>query len=137
GAGEKETFLAPRSQPLPPQVTLVLRDAVLSHPDLASLHDPQVTAGAWHGLQDFYAKRGYRPAWSTGAGPSRQASALIAAIPALAAEGLDIRRYSVDRLAALAQEVRVTPSFDGADAQHRLSDLDLELTFTYLSLAED
>jgi murein L,D-transpeptidase YcbB/YkuD len=136
-AGEKENLFVPRSQPLPPQVMLVLRDAVLSHPDLASLHDPKETAGAWHDLRDFYGKRGYRPVWSTGAGPSRQASALIAAIPVLAAEGLDTRRYSVDRLAALAQEVRDTKTFEGADAQHQLSDLDLELTYTYLSLAED
>src|SRR3954468_6232414 len=136
-AGEKETFFVPRSQPLPPQVSQALRDAVLSHPDLASLHDPKETAGAWHDLRDFYGKQGYRPLWSTSAGPSRQAAALIAAIPALAAEGLDTRRYSVDRLAALAGEFRNAKSFDDPDSQRRLADLDLELTYTYLSLAED
>lgn len=136
-AGEKETFFAPRSQPLPPQVRQALRDAVLSHPDLASLHDSQATAGAWHNLQDFYGKRDYRPAWSTNAGPSRQAAALIAAIPSLAAEGLDTPRYSADRLAALAQEVRNAKSFDDPDSQRRLADLDVELTYTYLSLTED
>jgi len=136
-AGEKETFFAPRSQPLPPQVRQALRDAVLSHPDLASLHDSKETAGAWHNLQDFYGKRDYQPAWSTNAGPSRQAAALIAAIPTLAAEGLDTRRYSVDRLAALAQEVRNAKSFDDTGSQRQLADLDVELTYTYLSLTED
>jgi len=136
-AGEKETFFVSRSQPLPPQVRQVLRDAVLSHPELASLHDSQQTAGAWHNLQDFYGKRDYRPAWSTNVGPSRQAAALIAAIPTLAAEGLDTRRYSPDRLAALAQEVRNAKSFDDPDSQRRLADLDVELTYTYLSLTED
>src|SRR6476659_752312 len=136
-AGEKESFFAPRSQPLPPEVRQVLRDAVLSHPELASLHDSKETAGAWHDLQSFYAKRDYRPAWSTNVGPSRQAAALIAAIPSLAAEGLDTRRYSPDRLAALASEVRNAKSFDDRDSQRRLADLDVELTYTYLSLAED
>ncbi len=136
-AVEKETFFAHRAQPLPPQVNQLLRDAVLGQPDLASLRDPQETNGAWHGLQDFYSRRDYRPAWSTGAGPSRQAAALIAAIPTLAAEGLDVQRYSAERLAALAREVRETKSFDSPDAQRRLADLDVELTFIYLSLAED
>jgi murein L,D-transpeptidase YcbB/YkuD len=136
-AGEKETLFVSRAQPLPSQVRLLLRDAVLSHPDLASLHDPKETAGAWHDLQDFYGKRDYRPVWSTSLGPSRQAAALIAAIPALAAEGLDVQRYSVERLAALAREVRETKSFDSPEAERRLADLDLELTFTYLSLASD
>jgi murein L,D-transpeptidase YcbB/YkuD len=136
-AGEKETFFSHRAQPLPPQVKQALRDAVLGRPDLASLRDSHEAPGAWHGLQDFYGRRDYRPAWSTSAGPSRQAAALIAAIPALAAEGLDVQRYSAERLAALAREVGATKSFDDADAQRRLADLDVELTFTYLSLAED
>jgi murein L,D-transpeptidase YcbB/YkuD len=136
-AGDKETFFVSGAQPLPPEVRLALRDAVLGQPDLASLHDPQETAGAWRGVQDFYGRRDYRPVWSTSVGPSRQAAALIAAIPALAAEGLDTRRYSVERLAALAREVKDTSSFDGADAQRRLADLDVELTFIYLSLAAD
>jgi murein L,D-transpeptidase YcbB/YkuD len=136
-AGEKETLFISRSQPLPPQVRQFLRDAVLGHPELASLRESQETAGAWRSLQDFYGQRDYRPAWSTSAGPSRQASALIAAIPALAAEGLDAKRYCADRLAALAREVQDTSSFDDADAQSRLADLDVELTFTYLSLVED
>ena len=136
-AGEKETFFAPRSQPLPPAVRQALRDAVLSHPELASLHDSKEAAGAWHNLQDFYGRRDYRPAWSTNAGPSRQAAALIAAIPPLAAEGLDTQRYSVERLAALAQEVRNAKSFDDPDSQRRLADLDVELTYTYLTLAGD
>jgi len=137
-AGEKEILFISRSHPLPPQVRQILRDAVLGKPDLASLHAPQETAGAWRSLQDFYGTRDYRPAWSTSVGPSRQASALIAAIPALAAEeGLDVQRYSVGRLAALAREVREAKSFDDADAQRRLADLDVELTYTYLSLVED
>jgi len=137
-AGEKEILFVSRSHPLPPQVRQILRDAVLGKPDLASLHDAQQGAGAWRGLQDFYGKRDYRPAWSTSLGPSRQASALIAAIPTLAAEeGLDAKRYSVERLAALAREVRETTSFDDADAQRRLADLDVELSYTYLSLVED
>ncbi len=136
-AGEKETLFIPRSQPLPQQVSQFLRDAVHSQPSLAALRDSQETAGAWHDLQNFYGKRDYRPVWSTSEGPSRQASALIAAIPTLAAEGVDAKRYSVERLAALAQEVRDTKSFDDADAQHRLADLDVELTYTYFSLVED
>ncbi|MFY9821972.1 MAG: hypothetical protein WAM82_11365, partial [Thermoanaerobaculia bacterium] len=136
-ASEKETLFAPRSRSLPPQVRQILRDAVVRQPDLASLRDSHETGDAWRNLQDFYGRRSYMPAWSTSEGPARQAAALIAAIPVLAAEGLDARRYSAERLAALAREVQETKSFDDANAQRRLADLDVELTFTYLSIVED
>ncbi|HEX4965278.1 MAG TPA: L,D-transpeptidase family protein [Thermoanaerobaculia bacterium] len=136
-AGEKESFFVRRSQPLPPQVRQILRDAVLSQPVPASLKNPQGAAGSWRSLQGFYGQRDYLPVWSTSNGPSRQAMALIAAIPALAADGVDVSRYPVERLAILAREVKETKSFEDPDAQRRLSDLDVELTYTYLSLAED
>src|SRR5689334_22662919 len=116
-AGEKKTVFVRRSPPLPPQVRQILRDAVLGQPVPASLRDPQEIPGAWSDLQDFYGRRNYRPAWSTSDGPRPQAAALIAAIPTLAAEGLEAKRYPVDRLAALAREVQGTKSFAVPDAQ--------------------
>src|SRR6185295_19945332 len=67
--------------------------------------------------------------------PRRQAMELVEAIPALGADGLDVRRYQPARLTKLVKQVRETKSLDDPQAQRLLADLDVELTYTYLSLA--
>src|SRR5215203_2648939 len=56
-------------------------------------------------------------------------------MPPLGADGLDIRRYQPARLDAMLKEVKETKDLDDPQAQRRLVDLDVELTYTYLSLA--
>jgi len=125
----------PKNASLPPAVSQLLRETVQSKTLPASLKDQKELQRTWKDLQSFYDKRGYRPAWSDGRGPRPQAMELVQAIPPLAADGLDLRRYPADRLAALVKEVKAAKSFDDPQAQRRLVDLDVELTYTCLSLA--
>ena len=133
GCGKHNAFT--RNEALPPQVSQLLRETLQAKVLPASLRDQKELVRAWTEMQDFYAKRGFQPVWSSSRGPRPQAKALIDAIPALGADGLDIRRYQPARLAAFVEEVRKTKSFDDPQAQRRLADLDMELTYTYLSLA--
>ncbi|HEX3553735.1 MAG TPA: L,D-transpeptidase family protein [Thermoanaerobaculia bacterium] len=122
-------------EPLPPQVSQLLRETVQNRALPAAFKDQKELQRAWQDLRSFYDKRGYRPAWSDDRGPRPQAMELIRAIPPLAADGLDLRRYPAERLAALVKEVREAKSLDDPQAQRRLVDLDVELTYTCLALA--
>src|SRR4051794_29819843 len=128
-----------KDKPLPQEVSQLLRQTVQNKALPASLHDQKELQRAWTELQSFYGKHGYQPVWSNNRGPRPQAGELIQAIPPLAGDGLDVRRYQPERLAALLQKmketVKETKSFDDPEAQRRLVDLDVELTYTYLSLA--
>jgi murein L,D-transpeptidase YcbB/YkuD len=126
---------ARKDKPLPAEVGQLLRQTVQGKALPASLRDQKELQRAWTELQSFYGKHGYQPVWSNARGPRQQAGELIQAIPPLAADGLDVRRYQPERLAALLKEVKETKSFDDPQAQRRLVDLDVELTYTYLSLA--
>ncbi len=129
------TGCAKKDKPLPIEVSQLLRQTVQGKALPASLRDQKELQRAWTELQGFYGKHGYQPVWSNARGPRQQAGELIQAIPPLAGDGLDIRRYQPERLRALLQEVKETKSFDDPEAQRRLVDLDVELTYTYLSLA--
>ena len=124
-----------RDKPLPLEVSQLLRNTVQNKALPVAFRDQKELQRAWTELQGFYGKHGYQPVWSNNRGPRQQAGELIQAIPPLAADGLDIRRYQPQRLAALLKEVKETKSFDDPQAQRRLVDLDVELTYTYLSLA--
>jgi L,D-transpeptidase YcbB len=129
------TGCARKDKPLPAEVGQLLRQTVQGKALPASLRDQKELQRAWTELQSFYGKHGYQPVWSNARGPRVQAGELIQAIPPLAADGLDVRRYQPERLTALLKEVKETKSFDDPEAQRRLVDLDVELTYTYLSLA--
>jgi L,D-transpeptidase YcbB len=120
---------------LPPSVQHLLRETLTVEVLPASLRDQKELAQAWTETRGFYEKRGFQPLWSNVQGPRPQAEELIEAIPALGSDGLDIRRYQTERLAGLLAEVREMKSLDDPQAQRRLVDLDVELTYTYLSLA--
>lgn len=124
-----------KDRPLPPEVSQLLRETLEVETLPASLESQQELLRAWKEMRSFYETRGFPPVWSTSRGPRSQAAELIAAIPALGADGLDVRRYQPQRLAALVEEVEERRSFDDPPSQRRLVDLDLELTYTYLSLA--
>src|SRR4051794_30339413 len=124
-----------KDKPLPVEVSQLLRDTVQNKALPVALRDQKELQRAWTELQSFYGKHGYQPVWSNNRGPREQAGELIQAIQPLAADGLDVRRYQPERLAALLKEVKETKSFDDLQAQRRLVDLDVELTYTYLSLA--
>lgn len=124
-----------RNEPLPFEVSKLLRETLQAEVLPASLRDQKELVKAWKEMQGFYGQRGFQAVWSSPSGPRPQAEELIKAIPALGADGLDVRRYQPDRLAGLLKEVRETKSYDDPLAQRRLVDLDVELTYTYLSLA--
>src|SRR6185295_9772062 len=133
GCGEHHSLFKPKT--LPPEVSQLLRQTLEAKTLPASLRDQKELLQAWTETRDFYEKRSFQPVWSNVRGPRPQADELIEAIPALGADGLEVRRYQPARLAAILKEVEETKSFDDPAAQRRLVDLDVELTYTYLSLA--
>jgi murein L,D-transpeptidase YcbB/YkuD len=124
-----------QDEPLPPGVSQLLRETVEAKTLPASVRDQKELQRAWKEMQTFYQKRGFQPAWSDNDGPSPRADELVKAIPSLAADGLDVRRYQTRKLATLIEEVRKIESFDDPAAQRKLVELDAELTYTYLTLA--
>jgi L,D-transpeptidase YcbB len=125
-----------RNKSLPPEVSQLLRQTVEVKAIPASLKGQKELQKAWTEMGGFYEKRGFQPVWSNAAGLRPQAEELVQAIPALGADGLDIRRYQTQRLQALVNEMKETKGFDDdPQAQRRLVDLDVELTYTYLTLA--
>ena len=132
GCGKHDHLFKPAS--LPPEVSQLLRQTLQAKTLPASLRDQKELLQAWTETRSFYQKRAFQSVWSNASGPRPQAAELIKAIPALGADGLDVRRYQPARLAALLKEVEETKSFGDPPAQQRLVDLDVELTYTYLSL---
>ena len=125
-----------KNESLPPEVSQLLRETVQVKALPASLKGQKELQKAWEEMGGFYEKRNFQPAWSNAAGLRPQAEELVQAIPALGADGVDIRRYQTQRLQALVDEMKETKDFDDdPQAQRRLVDLDVELTYTYLSLA--
>jgi murein L,D-transpeptidase YcbB/YkuD len=123
------------NQPLPPEVAGLMRQAVEAKALPAAFKDQKELVRAWGEMRSFYEKRGYQPAWFTSRGVRPQAEELAQAIPPLGVDGLDVRRYQPDRLAALVKEAKTIKSFDDPESRRKLVDLDAELTYTYLSLA--
>jgi len=119
----------------PPEINQLLRDTVEVKALPASLKDQKELQKAWTEMQGFYQKRNFQPAWFTPAGLRPQAEELIQAIPPLGVDGLDVRRYQPQRLQALVNEMKETKSFNDPETQRRLVNTDVELTYTYLSLA--
>jgi L,D-transpeptidase YcbB len=90
---------------------------------------------AWKEMRSFYEKRRFQPAWLTPTGPRPQARELIAAIDPLASEGLDPQRYPKDALNAALQAIAKRPDLSDPQAQRRLAQTDMSLTYTYLTMA--
>lgn len=124
-------------KPLPPEVANLVQSTVEIQPDdlPASVRGQKERVRAWKETQAFYSKRQFQPAWSNEKGPLPQADELLSTIDKLGSEGLDVRRYSRDRLAAQVQQVKDLKSYEDPQAQHELVDLDVELTYTFLTLA--
>jgi murein L,D-transpeptidase YcbB/YkuD len=125
-----------REKTMPPQVAQIIRSTVESETLPASIKDQKERARAWEEMRRFYQKRQYQPAWSDVKGPHPQAEQLAQAVGSVAAsEGLDPRRYQSERLAGLLSQVKQDESLESPEAQRRLADLDVEMTFVYLTLA--
>ncbi|MEA2563464.1 MAG: L,D-transpeptidase YcbB [Acidobacteriota bacterium] len=121
---------------MPPQVAQIIRSTVESEILPASIKEQKERARAWDEMRRFYQKRQYQPAWSDVKGPRPQAEQLAQAVASVAAtEGLDPRRYQSERLAGLLSQMKEDKSLDSPEAQRRLADLDVEMTFVYLTLA--
>ena len=123
------------NKPLSPEITGLMRQTVESKALPAAFKDQKELLRAWGEMRSFYEKRGYQPAWFNSRGLRPQAEELVQAIPPLGVDGLDIRRYQADRLAALVKEAKAIKSLDDPESQRKLVNLDAELTYTYLSLA--
>jgi L,D-transpeptidase YcbB len=124
-----------REKTLPPEVATIIRSSVETQTLPASIKSQKERARAWEELRHFYQKRGYQPAWSTIGGPGAHAEELVRVIGTLSADGLDPSEYQGVRLAALLQAAKEDKSLESPDAQRRLADLDVELTYIYLTLA--
>ena len=125
-----------REKVMPPEVAAIIRSTVESETLPASLKDQKERARAWEELRRFYQKRQYQPAWTEVKGPRPHAEQLVQSLASVAAaEGLDPRRYQSERLAALLTQVKEQESLESPEAQRRVADLDVELTFMYLTLA--
>ncbi len=93
-------------------------------------------ARAWDEMRRFYQKRQFQPVWSDVAGPlPARPSELLQAIDGSASEGLDPGRYQRGRAAGADGAGGGGPSLKDPQAQRRVADLDVQLTFTYLTLA--
>ncbi len=123
-----------KNKTFPPEVNQLLRETVQVKALPASLDGQKELQKAWTEMGGFYEKRGFQPAWCTPAGLRPQAAELIQAIPALGVDGLNIRRYQPARLQALVDGMKDVKDFDDPQIQRQLVDLDVELTYTYLSL---
>ncbi len=127
-----------REKTMPPEVAQIIRSTVESQTLPASIKDQKERARAWEEMRRFYQKRQYQPAWSDVNGPRPQAEQLAEAIGAVAAsEGLDPRRYQSQQLAGLLSQMKEDKdwSLESPEEQRRLADLDVEMTFLYLTLA--
>src|SRR5215213_7945709 len=125
-----------REKTMPPQVAQIIRSTVESETLPATIKEQKERARAWDEMRRFYQKRQYQPAWSDVKGPRPQAEQLAQAVASVAAtEGLDPQRYQSERLAGLLSQVKEDKSLDSPEAQRRLADLDVEMTFVYLTLA--
>ena len=124
-------------KPLPPEVAKLVQSTVDVKPENlpAAVRNQKERVRAWKETQAFYSKRQFQPAWSNEKGPQPQAEELLTVIDKLGSEGLDVRRYSRDRLAAQIEQVKALKSYEDPQAQHELVDLDVELTYTFLTLA--
>ncbi|HEX5715269.1 MAG TPA: L,D-transpeptidase family protein [Thermoanaerobaculia bacterium] len=123
---------------MPPEVAMIIRSTVETETLPASIKDQKERARAWDEMRRFYQKRQYQPAWSDVNGPRPQAEQLAQAIGSVAAtEGLDPRRYRSQQLAGILSQMKEDKdwSLESPEAQRRLADLDVEMTFIYLTLA--
>jgi murein L,D-transpeptidase YcbB/YkuD len=124
-----------RRETMPPQVAGIIRASVEAPTLPASIKGQKERARAWEEMRHFYQKRGYEPAWSTIDGPGAHAEELVRAIGTLPADGLNPVQYQNGRLASLIKAVKEDKALDSPEAQRRLADLDVELTYVYLTLA--
>ncbi|HYG61679.1 MAG TPA: L,D-transpeptidase family protein [Thermoanaerobaculia bacterium] len=122
-------------EPMPPEVSQILRQTVETQTLPASLKDQKEQVRAWEEMRRFYAARQFQPAWSDSRGPLPEARELLAAIDQLSAQGIDPRRYRKDELAALLPEKGWKDLADDPREQRRVADLDAQLTFTFLTIA--
>ncbi len=120
---------------MPPEVSQIIRSSVETETLPAAIQAQKERVRAWEEMRHFYRKREFQPAWSDVKGPGPHAAELISTIDSLAADGLDPRRYQADRLTTLVEAAKADKSLKSPDAQRRLADLDVELTYTYLTLA--
>ncbi len=85
-------------------------------------------------IAEFYAKRAYQPAWSDASGKLvPETTTLLEALSSATDHGLDPGDYSVDRLEALAKQLREGE----ADVAGRVADFDLLATAAFLRYAAD
>ena len=135
GAGAQTGAMPPHA---PVAVPSTIDPAAARVPPEARRHGERLRA--WNAMLAVYRQRGGEPVWSGPAGVRPAADELLAAIPALAADGLDLRLYPVQelggRLAAVRADLAGPQTSDAASDPAVLArrvDLDLGLSYTFLA----
>jgi hypothetical protein len=117
-------------------VTAVLRCRVTAlQPDAPAVRSKLVRQP--ESARDFYARRGYRPAWSNGDTLFDRTDELVAAIDESEKFGLLPVEYHQGRIAAKIAGLTSASDDDAAALAGRLAALDLILTDSFLNLASD
>ena len=91
----------------------------------------------WKQTRAFYDKRGFEPAWIEGGQPRPQMDALVRAIHAADAEGLDPELYSVSTLDARRQEASRGFLTKKGFQPDEATAMDVWLTWLYMKYAAD
>ncbi|HYL06171.1 MAG TPA: L,D-transpeptidase family protein [Thermoanaerobaculia bacterium] len=119
--------------PAPEPAARVLRASLerAALPPAVRLHGERKKA--WKAMQDFYARRGYQPAWWDRGSLRRAARRLPDAVDRLAADGLDTRLYPGQELRRLTDAV--SSADRSADHPEAVAALDAGLTYTFLTAA--
>ena len=86
-------------------------------------------------LSRFYARRGYRPAWSGPRGPLPRAAGLLRVVRRAAQDGLRPQDYRAEDIGRALREARA--GAPGASAGVSVVDLDILLTDAFLRCARD
>lgn len=84
-------------------------------------------------LLGFYARRGFRAAWTNEQGPNRLADDLVDALERADLEGLKPDDYHVNEIRALLAYVRIAAGNGRTPELDRLADLDLLMSDAFLS----
>jgi L,D-transpeptidase YcbB len=113
---------APADDPVAVAIALELES--LLEPGVTGIHGADIALGAT--VQDFYARRAFRPAWDD----ERNAAELRRALADSAADGLNPADYHLPLLESLAREVKGPAATPVLQAQH-----DILLTEALLRLA--
>jgi murein L,D-transpeptidase YcbB/YkuD len=114
------------------RVSDILQDRLRAPTKLASIFCRKELLCGPSVVLRFYARRAFRPAWSSDGGPLPQAAALIGEIHRADRDGLGPEDYHLAGIEAVWDEIYNGPAINGSLEPELLADLDLLLTDAFL-----